>query len=300
MKKKVIYTGPSGFIGKNIKEFYGNYYDLIPYSIRYQNNQTIKLEGDILLHLGGKAHDFSRTSTSSDFEEANFLLTKQLYDAFLESDCTKFIYISSIKAVADFSEEILDEEITPHPHTDYGISKLKAENYIINKNTTQNKSYIILRPCMIHGNGNKGNLNFLYNFIKKGIPFPFGNFESKRSFLSFENLAFILKEIIDRTEIPNGIYNVSDNEPLKITKLVKIIAKALDKKVVILKIPVKLIYLIAKIGNSINLFFNTENVNKLTQNYIVSNEKILSVIKCELPLTSEEGIYKTIIGFKND
>ena len=63
---------------------------------------------------------------------------------------------------------------------------------------------------MIHGPGNKGNLNLLYSFVKKGIPYPFGRYENKRSFVSIDNLCFVIKELIENKNITSGVYNISD------------------------------------------------------------------------------------------
>ena len=82
---------------------------------------------------------------------------------------------------------ILTEDTIPNPKTHYGISKLQAENYILDQKLPEGKRVYILRPCMIHGPGNKGNLNLLYTLVKKGFPWPLGAFENQRSFLSIDN-----------------------------------------------------------------------------------------------------------------
>jgi hypothetical protein len=67
---------------------------------------------------------------------------------------------------------------------------------------------------MIHGEGNKGNLNLLYQLVSKGLPWPLGNFKNQRSFLSIENLCFVIREIVERNDILFGIYQVADDEAL--------------------------------------------------------------------------------------
>ena len=74
---------------------------------------------------------------------------------------------------------------------------------------------------MIHGPNNKGNLNLLYSFVKKNIPYPFGSFENKRSFVSIDNLCFVIKELIENKEIPSGVYNISDDQTLSTNELVR-------------------------------------------------------------------------------
>ena len=60
---------------------------------------------------------------------------------------------------------------------------------------------------MIHGPGNKGNLNLLYNVVKKGIPWPLGDFENRRSFTSIDNLCYVIEGLLTK-EVPTGIYHM--------------------------------------------------------------------------------------------
>lgn len=296
---KLTLTGSSGFVGTNLINYLKGF-DLLKLSFRYQANQTINL-GDIdaIIHLSGKAHDLKKVSQPNDYYEANFELTKQLYDAFLNSDATKFIFISSVKAAADFVDETLTEATIPNPQTDYGKSKLQAEEYIQSQPLPEGKSYYILRPCMIHGPGNKGNLNLLNQFVSKGVPYPLASFDNKRSFLSVENLCFVIKEVLEMDNIPSGIYHVADDEPLSTNELVALLSKAQDRSVRLLQVPQHFISLIAKIGDKLSLPLNTERLQKLTENYVVSNAKIKSVLKKELPLSAREGILRTARSFNN-
>ena len=206
--------------------------------------------------------------------------------------------MSSVKAVADSVEGVLTEEIVPNPNTVYGLSKLKAEQYLLRQPLPKGKRLYILRPCMIHGPGNKGNLNLLYKFVSKGIPYPFGVYKNQRSFLSIENLCFVMKEIIENKDIPSGVYNVADDESLSTTNLVSIIGEAINKPTKILKIPKSIIKLIAKLGDIIPLPVNSQRLNKLTENYVVSNVKIKKAMKKEFPINTNKGILKTVRAFK--
>ena len=96
--------------------------------------------------------------------------------------------LSSVKAVADNLVGVLSEDRKPSPKTHYGKSKLYAERYILSKKIPNNKRIYILRPCMIHGPNNKGNLNLLYNLVSKKIPWVLGSFQNKRSYCSVDNL----------------------------------------------------------------------------------------------------------------
>jgi nucleoside-diphosphate-sugar epimerase len=301
-----IVTGNKGFVGVNLTHFFLNIDKKIQGVSRNPNNKELSYKSlDVtafnkaksFIHLAGKAHDLKKTSEDAAYFEVNTELTKSLFDQFLQSDCEVFIYMSSVKAATDEVEGVLIEDVTPNPVTVYGKSKLVAEKYILSKEIPSNKRVYILRPCMIHGPNNKGNLNLLYNFISKGIPYPFGKYENKRSFVSVENLCFIINEIIENKNIASGIYNIADDESLSTKELVAIIGETINKPAKIVSIPKFLVNLFAKIGDFLPLPINSERVQKLVENYEVSNSKIKKAINKELPLTSKQGIVKTISSF---
>ena len=296
---KITITGSTGFVGANLHGYLKSFHELHSISVRYQPNQNFDLTTDAIIHLAGKAHDLKIVSSPQDYYEANFELTKQLFDSFLVSNASIFIYMSSVKAVADDVFGVLDENTNPNPKTHYGLSKLKAENYILNQKIPQGKRIFILRPCMIHGPGNKGNLNLLYKLVSKGVPWPLGAFENKRSFCSIDNLLFIVKELIACENIPSGIYQVADDESLSTNELIFIMAQSQNKKPNIWKVSKGLIQFFARIGNILKLPLNEERLQKLTDSYIVSNQKLKTVIGKPLPVSTREGLLKTFKSFKN-
>lgn len=299
MKLEVLITGATGFVGINLIPYLNNHGIGTEALTRSGLSANVKFDNkDAIIHLAGKAHDIKKASNPEEYYNVNFDLTRKLYDIFLKSDAKKFIFISSVKAAADSIEGILSEEYIPNPQTDYGKSKLMAEEYIQSQPLPVGKSYYILRPCMIHGPGNKGNLNLLYNFIQKGVPYPLASFENKRSFLSIENLCFIISNLIDG-EIPSGIYNIADDESLSTSEVVRILATSLDRKPRLWAIPSGLINGLARMGDMLKLPLNTERLNKLTEDYVISNEKIKKALKTKLPISSQEGLSATAKSFGN-
>jgi nucleoside-diphosphate-sugar epimerase len=290
----IFLTGSSGFVGKSILSNFSNQFELT----KYTRGANFNIKEEIVIHCAGKAHDLKNTSDTNEYYSVNTELTKNLYDAFLSSDAKVFISLSSVKAVADKLETELTEDYIPNPITHYGKSKLLAEQYILNKEMPQGKRVFILRPCMIHGHGNKGNLNLLYKIVSKGFPWPLGLFENKRSFCSIDNLCFIISEIIKNENIPSGVYNIADDEPISTNDLIKLIANSQDTKYRIWNIHPFLIKSISILGDFLKLPLNTERLNKLTETFIVSNKKIIKAINKPLPLTAEDGLMKTLNSFK--
>ncbi len=297
-----IITGSSGFVGHNIltSHYFQDKFSFICYKRNTILSDIESFEScKFILHLAGKAHDFKNNSNPQSYYDANTSLTINLFDQFLASNVEVFIYMSSVKAVADDLNMELVEDFTPKPVTDYGKSKLYAEQYILSKSIPKCKRVYILRPCMIHGVGNKGNLNLLYRIVAKGFPWPLGSFDNKRSFCSIQNLCFIIKELIENDQIASGVYNIADDNPISTNDLVKLISQTLEKKLIIWNIPKKLVLRLFQLGDLLKLPFNTERLNKLTETYIVSNDKIKNAINKPLPVDSREGLTKSFQSFKH-
>lgn len=295
----VLITGSSGFVGRNLLPYLSNQgFHTFSLSVRDRWSDKLPAAYDAVVHLAGKAHDTKNTSESQEYFEVNTELTKSLFYYFLQSDARDFIYFSSVKAVADTVEGSLDEHAVPNPQTPYGKSKWLAEQYLNSQPLPKGKRLFILRPCMIHGPGNKGNLNLLYNLVSKGIPWPLAAFENERSFLSVDNLSFIVKRILEDTDIPAGTYNLADDDTLSTNELIELIGKARCRKSSLWKISRGLIRNIAKLGDTLHLPLNTESLKKLTESYIVNNSKIKSALAIDkLPVSAKDGLLKTLRSF---
>ena len=295
MKKinSIFITGSTGFVGTNLIAFIDN-----KFKIRSYNRQSeIVINEDIVIHLAGKAHDLSNTVNVKDYYNINTDLTKKIFQSFLSSKAKVFIALSSVKAVADKVDGFLTEENIANPKTHYGKSKLFADEFILSKQFSNDKRVYLLRPCMIHGPGNKGNLNILFKFISKGFPWPLGSFENKRSFCSIDNLLFVIDELIKNKNIPSGLYNIADDQPLSTNEIISLISKTQNKKLKIWNVPKNIIYLLAKLGDIFSLPLNSEKLKKLTDSYLVSNKKLINYLGKPLPMDSKEGMIKTFKSF---
>jgi nucleoside-diphosphate-sugar epimerase len=244
---------------------------------------------DTIIHLAGKAHDTKNQSEAQVYFDINLGLTQKIFDYFLRSSAKQFIFFSSVKAAADSVDgDCLTEDVISYPVGPYGESKIAAEKYIQSSDWKDKKVYIF-RPCMIHGPGNKGNLNLLYNVVNKGIPWPLGAFENKRSFMNIRNLSYIIEQFITQSP-PSGIYHLADDEPLSTNELIELIAESKDRKPIAWKIPKSLINF---------LFGQSGRLRKLTENYVVSNEKMKTALGVtQLPVDVRTGLRETLKTFQ--
>lgn len=302
MKKNshITITGVTGFVGSNLFEYFlDENIEINACNLRNPNwKSEIDMDATAIIHLAGKAHDLKNSSNPEEYFNVNTNLTQELFDVFLESNCRDFIFFSSVKAVTDKAAGFVTEETFTNPQTAYGQSKLQAEQYMLSKNIPKWKRIFIIRPSMIYGPGNKGNLNLLYQIVSKQIPWPLGAFNNKRSFCSIDNVCFVIQQILEREDIPSGIYNLADNDAISTNRLIELIAISKHKKAKIYKISQKKINRLAKLGDLLSLPLNSERLEKLTENFVVSNEKIVKAIGKPLPVSAENGLMKTFNSFK--
>jgi nucleoside-diphosphate-sugar epimerase len=291
----IFLTGSSGFIGSSIISNFGR--DQIKVSSKGYETQFN--DASVVIHLAGKTQGPKNDLNPDEYYQVNSELTKLIFDSFLESKAKVFIFLSSVKAVSDVLEECLTEQHYPNPTSHYGKSKLLAENYIFSKTIPEDKLIYILRPCMVHGPGNKGNLNLLFKLVSKNIPWPLGAFENQRSYCSIDNLIFIIKELIDSEKIPSGIYNVADNESISTNEIIELIARSQNRKPKIFKISKVFVKIISVIGDKFSLPLNSISLQKLTDSFVVSNIKIKNAIGKPLPISSREGLLKTFKSFNS-
>ena len=295
----ILITGSSGFVGQNFVPFLSGYgFEMTPLSLRGNWQSNVPITYDAVVHLAGKAHDTKNTSAPEEYFQVNMELTRQLFGIFLKSNARDFVYFSSVKAIADTVEGRLNEEGIADPKTPYGQSKWQAEQYLNSQPLPEGKRLFIFRPCMIHGPGNKGNLNLLYQVVSKGLPWPLASFENKRSFLSIDNLNFIIRRILEDPDIPGGTYHLADDDALSTNELIQLIGQARGRKASLWKLPQGVISGMAKMGDVLHLPLNTERLKKLTESYVVDNSKIKSALKMDkLPVSARDGLLKTLQSF---
>ena len=280
---------------------------------------------DAIVHLAGKAHDTKNQADAEVYFKVNRDLTIKMFDYFCaHPGIKKFVFFSTAKAAADKVEGVLTEDVVPTPVGPYGESKIAAEKYILEKmeilrqaqddnagaqddnagaqndkaGAQGDKQVYIFRPCMIHGPGNKGNFNLLYNVVSKGIPWPLGAFENRRTFTSVENICFAVEGVLTK-DVPSGIYNMGDDEALSTNELIEEICKSLGKKAHIWKLPKGMMNSVAKVGGWLHLPLNPERLRKLTENYVSSNAKIKKALGVEkMPVDARTGLQTTLESFK--
>ena len=283
---KILITGAYGFVGTNLCKYLVSKghechaldipaakRDDVPYVSFYTWDELDKLPVvDAVVHLAGKAHDLKKVASEQSYFDINVGLTEKIFAA---AKTTRFIYFSSSKADANGNA--------------YGRSKLAAEQFL-------NGRAIVLRPAMIHGPGNKGNLNLLWGIARRGLPWPLAAFENKRSFTSIANICAAVEALCERGE--NGIYPIADDEMISTNRLIELIAETCGKRAKLWRVPKGVMRMVAKIGDVLHLPLNTERIVKLTEDSFVNNSHLKSQLGWKrMPIRAEEGMRRTLRSF---
>lgn len=299
--KVLILGGNKGFIGSHLDNKLVDSFTCKFVSMRNLDWMNEPFNPNCIINLVGKAHDFTGRATESDFFYANFELAKKAFQIFIASGASVFIHISSLAAIEEVeATNPLSEVASYNPVSPYGKSKRAAEEWLLKQTLPFGKKLIILRPPMVHGEGDKGNLNQLYRMVNKGIPYPLTQFKNKRSFLSVENFCFFIEQILfKKDKMETGIYHLADDETLSSNEIIKIIKEETGFNTPCLPLPKSLVRWISKVGDRTSLPLNTWRLKKLTSTLIVSNKKIKIALSIHrLPLTAKEGLRETIRSFQ--
>lgn len=278
---KILITGSNGFVGTNLRRFLESRgHQCVTLDIRdadYDWTEFAKIpfeSCDAIVHLAGKAHDLRKVASEQSYFDINVGLTEKIFNASI-GKVPRFVYFSSSKASADGNA--------------YGRSKLAAEQFLDGR-------AIVLRPAMIHGPGNKGNLNLLWGIARRGLPWPLAAFENKRSFTSVGNICAAVEALCERGE--NGVYPIADDEMLSTNRLIELIAEACGKKAKLWRIPKGLMRFAAKVGDVFRLPLNTERIGKLTEDSFVDNSLLKAKLGwTQMPIRAEDGMRATLRTF---
>lgn len=292
---KVLITGAYGFVGSNLCRYLvenghvchaldipAAKRDDVPYEKFFTWDEMLKDDNafpigeyNAVVHLAGKAHDLKKVSSEQSYFDINVGLTEEIFNA-SNGKVDKFIYFSSSKADANGNA--------------YGRSKLAAEKFLDGR-------AIVLRPAMIHGPGNKGNLNLLWGLAKRGLPWPLAAFENRRSFASIGNVCAAVEALCKRGV--NGVYPIADDEMLSTNRLIELIADTCRKPARLWRLPKPLMKMAAKVGDVLHLLLNTERLEKLTEDSFVDNSELKKRLGwAKMPVAAEDGMRLTFESFK--
>lgn len=283
MVLKILVTGSSGYIGSSFVNHFMHKYSFTKFSLLKNPLNSIDLENiDIVLHCAALVHQKIH-HPDQEYIEINVNYPVLLAKKAKENGVKQFIFISSV-AVYGSENRLLKENTVCTPETVYGKSKLEAERSLQELESDTFRISII-RPPMVYGKDAPGNIDLLVKLVKK-LPFlPFGKIENRRSFVYIGNLCHLIDVVIQKQQ--SGLFLAADNKPLSTTRLIELIAYALDKKVYLVKVPFFEL-LLKRLKPSLH--------KKLYENLEINNSFTKKVLGLKDPYDVENGIRRMIRG----
>jgi len=248
---------------------------------------------DCVIHLAARAHILQDTVANPEaaFDQTNTLATANLVESAIAQGVKHFIYISSIGAMATTSNEILRESSPCEPDTPYGQSKLKAEVAIKERCADHDLTWTILRPPLMYGARNPGNMARLLQLVHTGIPLPFGAVKNRRSFLYVGNLVDAISTCISHPKARNETFLVSDGEAVSTPAFMSEIGQAMGKSPFLMPIPVPVLKLSGKFSGQ------AETVQRLLGSLELDSTKIRTTLNWKPPFSLKEGLQKTVAWY---
>lgn len=232
--KKILITGANSYIGtsfeKWLKQWSENYLvdtvDMIDGTWREKSFSGY----DVVFHVAGIAHIKETKENAELYYKVNRDLVYEVAKKSKAEGVKQFIFLSSM-SVYGMESGIISKGTVPSPKSNYGKSKLQAEELIAPLGDSFFR-IAVLRPPMIYGKGCKGNYVRLEKFALKSPIFP--KIENKRSMIYIDNLSEFVKQIIDDEN--KGLFLPQNDEYVCTSDMVREIAEANGKKIYMTKL----------------------------------------------------------------
>lgn len=208
------------------------------------------LEGcDVIVHLAARAHKTKEGpgDSASEFEEMNVRASVQLAKNAAAMGVKRFVFISSAGVMGETSAAPFTEIDTPRPVSEYAKSKYKAELELTSICAAHGMELVILRPTLVYGSGNPGNLERLVKLVQTRLPLPFAGIRNKRSLLHVSHLAKVIHLASVTPDVAGLTFLVSDGEDLTTSEIAISLAEAAGVRLRLFYVPAILMFFLASI-----------------------------------------------------
>ena len=214
---------------RTLKSFNHASYQAIQYNSLLESsglNRLTELSCDVLIDCA----DPSKINASFDINE-HVNIKQGLLKLACKAGIKRYIYISSVKALTESSNDPLCEDMHPHPTSQYGLMKVKIEDALVSMSHGLSIDLVIVRPPLIYGEGGGASIGKLSGLIKLNIPLPFKNLNNRRSVISITNFKNFIDLLLTHERATQKRWLVADRESLTIEQMVMQIAGCLGKRI---------------------------------------------------------------------
>jgi nucleoside-diphosphate-sugar epimerase len=250
---------------------------------------------DAVVHLAARVHvPNDETGSGATFRRINVDGTRALAAAAARAGVHRFVYLSSIKAVADRSDKApIDDNTVPAPETPYGRSKRDAEAALAEIAAGGTMSAVALRPPLVYGPGVKGNFLALMNLCWRRWPVPLGGVCNRRSLLYVGNLADAIERVISAKRRVEGAFALHDGQSVSTPDLVVAIGRALGRRGPLLPVPV------AALRFAAGAFGRRATFDRLTESLEIDDRRFRAAFDWQPPYGRDEGLAETALWYRS-
>lgn len=249
MRGKVLVTGASGFIGRTLTDHLAS----MAWQVRACSRtkpaggavrsgieqvatgaiehcsdwEPLLKDMDTIVHLAAipDLPDSANEEAKRQLFRVNVNASRSLFEAAGAAGVKRFVFLSSIKVNGETTaERPFDAESPANPTSDYGRSKLAAEQALASACENSSTELVILRPALVYGPNSRGNLDRLMKLIAKRIPLPLGGVQNHRSMLAIDNLCELIGLCLDHPDAAGNIFLAADPEPISTPELIRQLA----------------------------------------------------------------------------
>jgi len=245
---------------------------------------------DVVIHVAGRAHIMNDNVVDplTAFREMNTEVTLLLAKQAAEMGVKRFVFVSSVKVNGEMA--VLNHPFKPDdgfiPNDPYGLSKYEAEKGLLVLAKETGMDIVIIRPPLVYGAGVRANFASMMTWVNKNIPLPFGSIHNQRSLVALDNLVSFIIHCIDHPKAANEVFLISDGEDVSTTQLLKKVAKAFNKKALLIPVPVSVMTLAAK------LIGKADVANRLFGSLQVDSSKARDLLGWKPVTTMDEQLKK--------
>lgn len=307
---RVLVTGGTGFVGRAVVKAVADHGDEVRLALRSvaaDNSVESVLVGeihdrtdwaqalrgiDVVVHLAARVHVMRATPDGAvQFHRTNTEGTLRLADACVACGVRRLVFVSTIKVNGEgtlgraFSAD--DEPATSDP---YGISKRDAERGLFARRDLE---IVVVRPPLVYGPGVKGNLARLCRLAAAGVPVPFGRVHNRRDLVGVDNLAHLLATCVRHPAAAGNVFLAADGAPLSTPELFALIARAMDRPLRLLPVPVSALRLLGRLAG------RSDEVERLVGSLEIDISKTRSMLAWRPPVPIEDGIRAMALDYLN-
>jgi nucleoside-diphosphate-sugar epimerase len=258
-------------------------------------------DSDAVLHLAARAHLLDHRAKDEDaFMRVNARGTSRLVQQSIDAGIGRFILMSSIGAVTASSDSVVTLDTPCTPETPYGRSKLAAERALIDHSRGTNMAWTILRPTLVYGPGNPGNMGRLVALVRRGLPLPLGAVANRRSFTFVENLVAATITSLSDQNAAGAVFLLGDGDDLSTAELIRRIAGLTGSRARLVSVPMPLLRGVARTteafakATGLTLPLDPATVRRLESSLYVDIEPLREKLGWTPPVGVDEGLRRML------